>query len=67
MIKLPDKTLQKELQELTVDVDDVKFVKYLPTCPKCKLTDKVSFFHVTQKIYECGKCNLRFRLIKRAE
>jgi ribosomal protein L37AE/L43A len=66
VIKLPDKTLKKDLQEWTVDVNDVTFVKYLPTCPKCKLTDDVSFFNVTQKIYECGQCNLRFRFVKKA-
>jgi ribosomal protein S27AE len=68
VIKLPDRALKKDLQEeWTVDIDDVTFVKYLPTCPKCKLMDNVSFNHVTRRIYECGRCNLLFRLVKKTE
>jgi len=60
MIELKTKALKEDLEELTIKPDDVKYIKFLPTCPKCKLTDDVFYFNVTKKVYECTKCNLRF-------
>ena len=45
MSKLPTKEAP---EEMTINLDDVKFVKYLPTCPKCKHTDDVFIFNVTK-------------------
>jgi hypothetical protein len=64
MIKILTDPGKKETKEMTVMLDEVKFIKFLPTCPKCKLVDNVLIFHVTQKIYECNGCNLRFRFAK---
>lgn len=61
MIILQPKSGKEEPEKITVNLADVQFIKYLPTCPKCKLINAVFIFHVTQKIYECSKCNLRFR------
>jgi ribosomal protein L37AE/L43A len=60
MIQLKTQALKEDLEELTINPDEVKYIKFLPTCPKCKLTDDVFYFNVTKKIYECTKCNLRF-------
>jgi hypothetical protein len=60
MIQLKTQAVKEELEELTINRNDVKFIKYLPTCPKCKLIKDVFFFNVTKKIYECTKCNLRY-------
>jgi hypothetical protein len=67
MIKMQTKTVREAPEEMTVHPDDVKFIKYLPTCPKCKLINDVIIFNVTQKIYECGKCNVRFGIGKKME
>ena len=61
MLKLLTKTAKEELPEMTINRDEVKFIKHLPTCPKCKRTDDVFFFNVTKGIYKCIKCNQRFR------
>jgi ribosomal protein L37AE/L43A len=62
MIKILTKTVKEDLPEMIVNLDDVKFIKYLPTCPQCKQIEDVVIFNVTNKIYECSKCNLRFRI-----
>ncbi len=64
MIKLSTKAVKEEPPEMVISLDEVKFIKYLPTCPKCKLTDDVFIFNVTKEIYECAKCNLRFRFAR---
>jgi len=61
MIALLTKTAKEELPEMTINRDEVQFIKHLPTCPKCKRTDDVFFFNVTKEIYECTRCNQRFR------
>jgi ribosomal protein L37AE/L43A len=60
MIQLKTQAVKEGLEEMIVTLDDVKFIKFLPTCPKCKLIDDVFISHVTKKIYECTKCNLRY-------
>jgi transposase-like protein len=59
MIQLKTKTVKEAPEEMTVTLGDVKFIKHLPTCPKCKLTNDVFYFNVTKKVYECTGCNLR--------
>jgi DNA-directed RNA polymerase subunit M/transcription elongation factor TFIIS len=63
-LNFPTKTAKEEPPEMTINLEEVKFIKYLPTCPKCKLTNDVFFFNVTKEIYECTRCNLRFRFAK---
>jgi len=61
-MKMPTiKKAKEEPSEITVDRNEVKIIKHLPTCPECKLTDDVFFFNVTLEVYECLRCNLRFR------
>lgn len=60
MISLLPKTAKVELPEVTINRNEVKFIKFLPTCPNCKRTDDVVFFNITKVIYECIKCNQRF-------
>ena len=62
MIKILTKTTKEDLPEMTINLDDVKFIKYLPTCPQCKQIEDVVIFNVTNKIYECTGCDLRFRI-----
>ena len=60
-MKMPiTKKAKEPPSEITIDRSEVKFVRHLPTCPKCKLTDDIFFFDVTSEIYECLRCNLRF-------
>ncbi|MHB8770316.1 MAG: hypothetical protein ACYC7J_04915 [Syntrophales bacterium] len=66
MIKIRTKMVKEELPEMIVNPEDVKIIAYLPTCPKCKRIDDISFFNITNKIYECSGCNLRFRLAGKA-
>ncbi len=54
------KKVKEQPTEITIDRDEVKIIRHLPTCPKCKLTDDIIFFNVTSVIYECIRCNLRF-------
>jgi len=61
MTMLTTKKVKEQPSEITIDRNQVKIIRYLPTCPKCKLIDNVIFFNVTSKIYECLQCNLRFR------
>jgi len=61
MTRLTTKNAKVQPSEITVDRNEVKIIRYLPTCPKCKLTDDIIFFNVTSEIYECLRCNLRFR------
>jgi hypothetical protein len=63
MIMLTAKKVKEQPSEVTIDRGEVKIIRHLPTCPKCKLTDNVLFFNVTSEIYECLKCNLRFRFV----
>lgn len=63
MIRLQPKPEREVLDEVTVKRADVTFVKYLPVCPKCSKIEDVSIFHVTKKIYECGKCRIRFHIV----
>ena len=58
------KRVKEEPSEITIDRNEVRIIKHLPTCPKCKLTDDVIFFNVTLEIYECLRCNLRFRFAR---
>ena len=61
-MKMPlSKKVKEQPDEITIDRSEVKMVRYLPTCPKCNLTDDIFFFSVTSEIYECLRCNLRFR------
>jgi ribosomal protein L37AE/L43A len=60
VIQMKTKAVKETPEEITVTFGDVKFIKHLPTCPKCKRTDDVFYFNVTKKIYECTKCNLRY-------
>ena len=55
------KKAEEEPDVITIDQSEVKMIKHLPTCPKCKLTDDIIFFNVSSKIYKCLRCNLRFR------
>lgn len=55
------KKVKEQPSEITIDRNDVKIIRYLPTCPKCKLADDIIFFNVTSETYECLRCNLRFR------
>ncbi len=61
MTRLTTKNAKVQPSEITVDRNEVKIIRYLPTCPKCKLTDDIIFFNVTSETYECLRCNLRFR------
>lgn len=60
-----NQTVKDELPEMTVNLDDVKFIKHLPTCPQCKLIDNVFIFNVTNEIYKCTGCNQRFRIARK--
>jgi DNA-directed RNA polymerase subunit M/transcription elongation factor TFIIS len=55
------KKVKEQPSEITVDRNEVKIIRHLPSCPKCKHADDIIFFHVTSEIYECLRCNLRFR------
>lgn len=61
MIMPPSKKVKEQPAEITIDRNEVKIIGHLPSCPKCKLTDDIFFFNVTSEIYECLRCNLRFR------
>lgn len=61
MMKITAKKVEEQPPEMVIDRSEVKMIRHLPTCPKCKLTDDIFFFNVTQEIYECLRCNLRFR------
>ncbi|MDD5167584.1 MAG: hypothetical protein PHN75_02115 [Syntrophales bacterium] len=61
MIKPITKKAKEQPSEITIERNEVKIVRHLPTCPKCKLTDDIFFFNVTSEVYECIRCNLRFR------
>lgn len=65
MIKILNKTVEKELPEMTVNFEDAKFIKFLPACPQCKLIDDVLISNVTKAIYECTGCGLRFRIARK--
>ena len=59
---IPTTKKEKEQQtEIIIDQSEVTMIKYLPTCPKCKLTEDVIFSNVSSKIYQCLRCNLKFR------
>lgn len=60
MIQLKTQPVKEDLEVLAINRDDVKFINFLPTCPKCKLTNDVFYFNVTKKVFECTGCNLRF-------
>ena len=66
MFKLATKSVREEPEEMTVSSDEIRYIKYLHSCPKCKKTEDVIIFNVTKEIYECTGCNLRFRFIKNA-
>ncbi len=61
MIMPTAKKAKEQPSEITIDRSEVMIIRHLPTCPKCKLTDDIFFFDVTSEIYECLRCNLRFR------
>lgn len=61
MTMLANRKVKEQPVELTINRNEVQILRHLPTCPKCKLTDDVFYFHVTSEIYECLRCNLRFR------
>jgi len=61
MIMPSTKKLKEPPSEITISRSEVTIIRHLPTCPKCKLTDDIIFFNVTSEIYECLRCNLRFR------
>jgi len=61
MITIPTKKTKEPPTEITIDRNEVTIIKHLPCCPKCKQADDVFFFNVTSEIYECLRCNLRFR------
>jgi transposase-like protein len=60
MIQLKTKAVKEAPEEMTVNRGDIKFIKFLPTCPKCKLTNDVFYFNVTKKVFKCTGCNLRY-------
>lgn len=60
-MELLNNAAKEEGPEMTINRDEVEFIKFLPTCPTCKRTNDVVFFNVTKVIYECLKCNQRFR------
>ncbi len=64
MITITTQKVKEQPSEITIDRNEVKIIKHLPTCPKCKLTDDIFYFHVTSEIYECLRCNLRFRFAR---
>jgi hypothetical protein len=61
MIMRAAKKIKEHPSEITIARNEVTIIRHLPTCPKCKLTDDIFFFDVTSEIYECLRCNLRFR------
>lgn len=61
MIIAKTKRVKEQPAEITIERNEVKIIRHLPTCPKCKLTDEIFIFNVTSEIYECLRCNLRFR------
>ncbi len=65
MIKLLTKTIPEDLPVMTVNVEDVTFIKFLPACPQCKQIDNILIFNVTNAIYECTGCHLRFRIARK--
>lgn len=65
MIKILNETVKEDFPEMTVNLDDVKFVRHLPTCPQCNQIDNVFISNVTNQIYKCTGCNLRFRIAKK--
>jgi Zn ribbon nucleic-acid-binding protein len=54
-------TAKEKPPEMTINRNEVRFINNLPACPKCKHTYNIVFFNVTKEIYECIKCNQRFR------
>jgi transposase-like protein len=65
MIKILTKTVKEDLPEMTVNLNDIKFMNCLPMCPQCKKIDNVIISNVTDQIYECKGCNQRFRIAKK--
>jgi hypothetical protein len=65
MIKIETKAVKEDLPEMTVNLNDVRFIDFLPTCPQCKKIDNVLISNVTKAIYECTVCKLRFRIAKK--
>jgi len=61
MIIATTKKVKETPDEVTIERSEVKIIGHLPGCPKCKQADDVFFFNVTYEIYECLRCNLRFR------
>ena len=59
--KQSETNIQSDITEIIIDQSEVTMIKYLPTCPKCKLTEDVIFSNVSSKIYQCLRCNLKFR------
>jgi len=41
MIKILNRTAKEDLPEMTVNLNDVRFIDFLPTCPQCKKIDNV--------------------------
>jgi hypothetical protein len=65
MIKIDTKPVEEDLPEMTVNLNDVRFIDFLPTCPQCKKIDNVLISNVTKAIYECTVCKLRFHIAKK--
>lgn len=61
MITITTKKIKEQPAEITIDRSEVTISRHLPGCPKCKQTEDVFFFNVTAEIFECLRCNLRFR------
>jgi hypothetical protein len=66
MIKILRTTVKEDLPEMTVNFEDAKYFKFLPTCPQCNLIDNVLISNVTKAIYECTGCHLRFRIARKS-
>jgi len=61
MIMHSTKKVKEQPSEITILRSEVTIIRHLPTCPKCKQVDEIVFFDVTSEIFECLRCNLRFR------
>jgi hypothetical protein len=61
MITITTKKIKEQPSEITIDRSEVTIIRHLPSCPKCKQTEDIFFFNVTSEVYECLRCNLRFR------
>lgn len=56
-------TTMEDLSGISVEKKgNLKFAHGLPGCPTCKTVKNMIFSNVTEKIYECLRCKVRFRV-----